>query len=89
MAQNREGAQWILKAMVAVAGADRELELLQVRGMMCKMQGIAKVDGARRPQRGKLGDAELEQPGWSVEVLESVRSEIFQRLILEERRGRG
>ena len=22
-----------------------ELELLQVRGMMCKMQGVAKVDG--------------------------------------------
>ena len=42
-----------------------------------------KVDGARRPQRGKLGDAELEQPGWSVEVLESVRSEIPEQLILE------
>ena len=52
-------------------------------------RGSGEVDGARRPQRRELRRAELEELGRRVEVLEPVATEIAQRLVLDERGGRG
>ena len=48
-----------------------------------------EIDGSRRSQRWELRGAELKQPDGGVEVLESMTSEIPQRPISDERRGRG
>jgi hypothetical protein len=82
------GADDRQQARVAVEPHGSRLEELALAPEEVSRRG-GKFDGARRPQRGKLGNAELEQAGWSVEVLESVTFEIAERLILEERRGRG
>ncbi|MET0687576.1 MAG: hypothetical protein ABWY38_00005, partial [Methyloceanibacter sp.] len=61
MAQNRDGAQWILKAMVAVAGADRELDDREI-GLICQVyqdqsgSAIEAVEVERVASANEAGD---------------------------------
>ena len=63
------------QAWLAVEPQGGRLEQLALASEELRRRS-GQVDGARRPQRREVGDAELEQPGRSVEVLESVTAEI-------------
>ncbi len=61
MAKDREGADWILKAMVAVAGADRELDDREI-GLICQVyqdqsgRAIELVEVERVASANEAGD---------------------------------
>ena len=75
-------------ARIAVEPERRRLEQLALAAEEVG-RGVGQVDGSGVRSGGNSGRAELEQLRRGVEVLEPVASEILQRLVLDERSGRG